>query len=472
MLLPILISALVGGIIGYSTNWLAIKMLFRPLREKYIGPWRVPFTPGLIPKKRADLARSLGKTVTEYLVTTETLVTALQHPQFTQHLENLLRRLGQKLVTEERTVEELLQTAGLADQISDLPEHLAEKILLLVAESSLPELLADGSQELPLAELSPTLNSFLRALFSSQPMREKLLAELEALRGQLQADETKLVGDVLPLALQELVHNSLLADGPLLLDWLHQQLQKPAQRRLIESFIQRFLAGNTMLRLLSAFADTGKLADTLIQSLTKEEVRAQIISFLLVRWQQLLEQPLAPLVAKVKLPELKQLDELLSSDQWGPWVDQLASIVQASACAIGDDPQLVVALNKLVTEAISLFIGAPSTKTAVASLLRRWLQVTPAQLFSQVELPSPAALAPRLQAILCQGAVTYGAELLSVLRLTEIVEGQVNDLDILQVEEILLQIIRDQLAAITNLGFLLGALIGTLTPFINKLLGL
>ena len=48
----IIIPIIVGSVIGYATNWLAIKMLFRPLREKRLLGVRLPFTPGLIPKEK------------------------------------------------------------------------------------------------------------------------------------------------------------------------------------------------------------------------------------------------------------------------------------------------------------------------------------------------------------------------------------------------------------------------------------
>ena len=64
--------AVVGAIIGGVTNHLAIKMLFWPYEAKYIGKWRVPLTPGLIPKRRDELSRQLGRTVVEHLLTPET----------------------------------------------------------------------------------------------------------------------------------------------------------------------------------------------------------------------------------------------------------------------------------------------------------------------------------------------------------------------------------------------------------------
>ena len=68
----ILFMAFIGALIGGLTNHLAIKMLFRPHEAKYIGSWRLPFTPGLIPKRRDELAKQFGKTVTNYLLTPET----------------------------------------------------------------------------------------------------------------------------------------------------------------------------------------------------------------------------------------------------------------------------------------------------------------------------------------------------------------------------------------------------------------
>ena len=74
-------SILIGGIIGGGTNRLAIAMLFRPYRTKYIGSWALPFTPGLIPKRRHELALQLGRTVREYLVNGEALNRTVRSPR-------------------------------------------------------------------------------------------------------------------------------------------------------------------------------------------------------------------------------------------------------------------------------------------------------------------------------------------------------------------------------------------------------
>lgn len=60
---------IVGAVIGYGTNWLAIKMLFRPVKPIKIGRFTLPFTPGIIPKRKEKLAKAIGEMVGNKLFT-------------------------------------------------------------------------------------------------------------------------------------------------------------------------------------------------------------------------------------------------------------------------------------------------------------------------------------------------------------------------------------------------------------------
>jgi uncharacterized membrane protein YheB (UPF0754 family) len=62
-----------GAIIGYVTNAIAIKMLFRPLKEIRVFGIRLPFTPGILPRQRKRLAVSIGAMVERELLTAEVL---------------------------------------------------------------------------------------------------------------------------------------------------------------------------------------------------------------------------------------------------------------------------------------------------------------------------------------------------------------------------------------------------------------
>ena len=72
-LIEILGGPLIGAVIGYFTNYIAVKMLFHPLKPVKIGGKVLPFTPGIIPKGKPRLAKALGKAVGEKLFTHEDL---------------------------------------------------------------------------------------------------------------------------------------------------------------------------------------------------------------------------------------------------------------------------------------------------------------------------------------------------------------------------------------------------------------
>ncbi|WAW15480.1 DUF445 domain-containing protein [Peptostreptococcus equinus] len=73
IIIRILLLAVVGGIIGYSTNVIAVKMLFKPL-----NPIRIPIIGyeivGLIPKRKSEIAYNIGKAVGEELVDYDAII--------------------------------------------------------------------------------------------------------------------------------------------------------------------------------------------------------------------------------------------------------------------------------------------------------------------------------------------------------------------------------------------------------------
>lgn len=105
--LYIVISIAVAAFVGGLTNHFAIKMLFYPRTAKYIGSWRIPFTPGLIPKRKAEIAKSLGDIVAEYLVTTEGLQEMLDKPSFRNPLKERLSTWVKSAAQDERTLKEI-----------------------------------------------------------------------------------------------------------------------------------------------------------------------------------------------------------------------------------------------------------------------------------------------------------------------------------------------------------------------------
>ncbi|MFZ5942475.1 MAG: DUF445 domain-containing protein [Bacillota bacterium] len=75
MYIYFLVSALLGAIIGWSTNVLAVKLIFRPYKPFRL--FRIFTIQGLIPKRRAELALIIGQTVEQELLSREEILTQL-----------------------------------------------------------------------------------------------------------------------------------------------------------------------------------------------------------------------------------------------------------------------------------------------------------------------------------------------------------------------------------------------------------
>jgi uncharacterized membrane protein YheB (UPF0754 family) len=114
----------IGGVIGGFTNFLAIKMLFRPYRAYYFGKWRVPFTPGLIPRRRDELAKQLGKMVVNHLLTPESLQKKFAQKEFLTDFTKLAQNEISRILDIEKTLEEVLDQFELVDSKSMLKRQL------------------------------------------------------------------------------------------------------------------------------------------------------------------------------------------------------------------------------------------------------------------------------------------------------------------------------------------------------------
>lgn len=72
-----ILEPLIGAAIGCFTNFIALKMLFHPYQEIKIFGWRLPFTPGMIPKRKKEVAHAIGKVINDNLLEKDDIAQAL-----------------------------------------------------------------------------------------------------------------------------------------------------------------------------------------------------------------------------------------------------------------------------------------------------------------------------------------------------------------------------------------------------------
>lgn len=112
---------LIGAIIGYFTNFLAVKMLFHPRTEKKLFGRTLPFTPGVIPKNKPRLAHAIGQAVANVLLTKEDIAGLLTDDTLNQASTALVAGSG---VFSTGTVEDLARRAGIEDLNTQRVEDL------------------------------------------------------------------------------------------------------------------------------------------------------------------------------------------------------------------------------------------------------------------------------------------------------------------------------------------------------------
>ena len=143
-----IVAPLLGGVIGYITNDLAIRMLFRPRKAVYIGKFHVPFTPGLIPSQQGRIAQSIGDVVSGQLLNEETLRRTLLSEETVQKLQQKARVFLRTLSKDERRVRELLTKKELREKVNlnvdELTRKLTEGLTAKIIESKLGYTVVDS----------------------------------------------------------------------------------------------------------------------------------------------------------------------------------------------------------------------------------------------------------------------------------------------------------------------------------------
>ncbi|MDR0850977.1 MAG: DUF445 family protein [Clostridiales Family XIII bacterium] len=148
-IIHLLSGPVIGAVIGYITNYIAVKMLFHPLKPIYIGKFKLPFTPGIVPRRKDDLANILGNAIyakffnaddLEIVFTSEYLKDAFA--------ENIVRALESNRDTIRQTLRAFPDQPYIALKIDAIKEELCVRILAGVLKADLPRIIAQEGARL------------------------------------------------------------------------------------------------------------------------------------------------------------------------------------------------------------------------------------------------------------------------------------------------------------------------------------
>ncbi len=519
--LPYLIPPLLGGVIGYVTNYIAIRMLFRPLRAWRILGIRIPLTPGIIPAKRGELAIKMGEMVGEHLLTADDVGQAFAKDSIQRELRfTVTDKLGTFLDRELGSLESLVPS-HLRPRFREVISLFQAKIVKLIFdylqseefERKFHDALRHQTEQL----LSRDLASFLTpaqyqaaqkhlddkySRFFQSPRTAGMVGDyVDRKTGQVLASDLPL-RELLPADLVELLLTQLEKEMPPLIEKFGGMLYDPTFRdrmvkkgkQAIDSFLDSLggLAG-----LLSGFMDLNKIYDKIPGFLDKagdeiadwlkdEKTQQQLATLLRERADSLLDRSLASYVEKMpyeKIEGVRQFlkEQVVSTVQSRKTVDTALILTEGAVDRLKDRPfaellsralpenGLEIGRERLAAKLLEV-IRSPQARGALETVLveqsNEWLYHKP---LGHLSARMPGDLRRELEAGTCQLIEEMlkkeAPRLVETLNVRRMVEEKVNSLDLLQVEDLLMGVMREQFKYINLFGALLGFLIG----FINIL---
>ncbi|WP_408009483.1 DUF445 domain-containing protein [Pseudalkalibacillus sp. A8] len=352
-ILIILMMVAIGAAIGGFTNSLAIKMLFRPYQALYIGRFRLPFTPGLIPKRREELAVQLGQMVVNHLITKEGLQQKLAQSRFKSELVKWAQtEVGKQLETD-KSMNDF--ASGLLKQ-----DHFNEKI-------------------------DNKLKTFLQ----------------KRVRGTFEQLEEKPIKSLITESMNQRIESYIPDTTKFIQNRMIDFVTSAEGKRQLKQLIDEFLAGRGMLgNMLNMFLGNESLIDKvqseLIKILRKDTVAYMMERVLVKEWHTLKERPLSEFIELLKLREgqekaigwaVEQLDtETLFSkpiseliQPYRPYIDKdlVPEIVDRSLGWVGNHMEKIMEklqLSELVRQQVGTF-SVQRLEEMVLSISRRELKM-------------------------------------------------------------------------------------------------
>ncbi|ADL12828.1 DUF445 family protein [Acetohalobium arabaticum] len=496
MNLTFVVSPLVGSVIGYCTNWVAVKMLFKPLEEKRILGMKVPFTPGVIPRRRGKLAESIGDAVGEELLTPDAFHEILQGEDMKEKIQGFVNERIKSLKEEERNLQELLDLAvSNSDDREELKAEMKKMIstgikglldkeeIMSVVKKELAQIdierLEDYLASDEYQDFKNKLSTFLLSNLYRDSTKEGLLVFLNNRLERIK-DNQKTVSDFLPDGMNENLSEWLSDQGPEFVEKLISFLDSETAKERINKKLDEALGSNSVMQMVGGFLDKEKIVnqfiDYIVKFLEEPESQKEIIAKLDEFLDSIFETEAAVIIDKFDDEDLIEvIDFILEKTATEEVVDKLFNSLEESVVDklakkdLTNNDKIITVIEELIEKVIeSDFLSAKIESWVDQQLdklserpVRYYFNKLDAVTLQKVELGVVGSLEYIIE--------NHLGRVLSTLDFKEMVIKKVNDFDILEVENLLLSVIETELNAITWFGAVLGLIMGLITPFISVL---
>lgn len=182
MNIQLITGPLIGAVIGLFTNGVAIKMLFRPLKPIYLDKknkkYRVPFTPGLIPKEKSRLASAIGRIISTKLLDSETIKKAILSEEVHSKIVEKVEKFVDTYKTMDCSVGDFLKDKEYLQLMDEKEILLKDKfsgyVTKKLLEANIGKVVVDFAMEEISKKIAPMFMNMITKVLNVDHLAEKI----------------------------------------------------------------------------------------------------------------------------------------------------------------------------------------------------------------------------------------------------------------------------------------------------------
>ena len=493
-----IIGALIGAVIGYITNWLAIKMLFRPREAKYIFGMKLPFTPGLIPKEKSRIANKVGETVGTHLLNSDSLSKALKDDKIKSKFNEVAKEKINQVINSNSTLEESLKNT-LGENYYALKGNMINNIAKTILESIQEEEFKNKLKFYIVDSIKERLNKNPEKIIdfiNSNKFREVIINTLEEEKtrdiiGKALLKEVKTLGkedltieEVIPENIKPYIEEYVKSQKDTFVDIIKNLLRddevshkiKSAINDNIPSIVSMFLSGDVIYVKLVSLVD---------KSLNEEENKEYICDAALAFVHESMKKKVSDVINNVGEEKLEVISDALG-DKISKKLnteENIDSIISKLNCKISSfnsyeeiikvlfndyENILIDNIDSMISQIVNNNQLSGGISKIIEKVFDKFLQNSLNDIcYNKQNLEN--SIMSILDNLYNDFVENKSAKVLEIVDISSIVEEQINAFEVDYAEEIIIGIANKELKAITWLGALLGGILGILSPLLSTI---
>ncbi|KEH98258.1 DUF445 domain-containing protein [Clostridium massiliodielmoense] len=503
----VLFSAIVGAIIGYITNWLAIKMLFRPHQEKRIFGFKIPFTPGLIPKEQKRIAKSVGNAVGEHLLTKDTMIEALKNNEVDSKFKTWVNKKAKKIIKSDISVKEELKNllgSKINSFVDNVKSKLSNSILTFVKKDEFKVQLQDVIVNSIKEELKRNPEEIINSSFYQNisknlldiSIRFKNSPEFQSyLEKGIQKKLIKLenvdkpLDEVIPMgvisSLKVYIYNKNYDISMGIKEILKDEKVQLKLQNVFSELISNNL--NPMVAMfLNPTTIYNKVYSVLDEYLDREETQKEVAIFINDVIDKLLKLKLSNIMSELsedaKIKNAEAISDLILKNALEDEVfHEILLKLEEKFKEHESVEELLLRANINLDKILIHLIGSKLEKIVQSQEIQEKVEIYTDSIVNKIlESKICEITKGKEEEILnvCDNLAETGfnkfiqneaSEFLEVFDISKIVEDKINTFEVSFAEQIILQIASKELSAITWLGALLGFIMGLVSSIISRI---